>query len=57
MTDKEKLVIISDLSFAARNYISDAIMGIIETDEALRVADSLLTAVVYVKNYEVQDER
>lgn len=52
MIDKEKLVIISDLSFAARNYISDAIRGIIETDEALRVADSLLTAVVYVKNYE-----
>ena len=56
MTDKEKLVIISDLSFAARNYISDAIRGIIETDEALRVADSLLTAVVYVKNYEVDSD-
>ena len=55
MTDKEKLVIISDLSFAARNYILDAIRGVIETDEALRVADSLLTAVVYVRNYEATD--
>lgn len=50
MTDKEKWIIISDLTLAARNYVVDAIKGVIETDEALRMAASLLTAVIYIRN-------
>ena len=52
MNNEEKLITICDLSLTAHNYILDAIKGVIETNEALRIADSLLTAITYVRNYE-----
>lgn len=50
-SDKERLEIIYALAFVARERTSDAIMGLRDTDSALKEADLLLLATIYVKNY------
>lgn len=41
-----------DLSSSALDCIRGAIKGVREVDNALRTADSLLTAIAYVVNYD-----
>lgn len=50
MTEKEKYVLISDLAFVAREYVSEAIMGMRDTNSALQIVDSLLYATVIIRN-------
>lgn len=56
MTDKEKYVLISDLAFAAREYILEAIMGMRDNESALNMANSLLLATVYIRHWEEKEE-
>lgn len=47
---KEKLVILSDLSYVAHEYASMAITELMEPNKALRLIDSILSASSYVFN-------
>lgn len=56
MTDKEAYILISDLAFTARDYISEAIMGMRDTESALNMANSLLLATVYIRHWREKEE-
>lgn len=56
MTDKEAYILISDLAFTARDYISEALMGMRDAESALKMADSLLLATVYIRHWRKKEE-
>lgn len=56
MNKKEKLVLISDLAFIAREYVSEAIMGMKDKDNALQLINSLLYSTIIIYNYDKNSE-
>lgn len=56
MTEHEKLVIISTLSFCAKEYISEALMGMRENENAMQTANILLLTCAYINNYNEKEK-